>query len=330
MASVRQFDAGRIAWQRRAGPPANHQKRDVRMLPRPQVQRYSAESGLRDIMIAEKEVILTFLLQLLSERGMLNRFAFKGGTCLRKMIVGNQGRFSTDLDFTSLREHDHEDVIVDMMEAFEEPFHGIQFTISDHSYYETQDGLSWGVNPTYSHVWNSSGESEVRLQISRRETPTLATERRLQCEQSYFRQLPFAPAEIICLALPEIIAEKIRACYQRDKARDIYDLGTFATRPLDQPLVRRLVVLKLWQASDTLDPARLMQKFQDGRDFDWDDLRQLLNRAVVIDRDKITADCVRGFGFLAELTPEEQTLANDPHQREHALGERLRAAPTRG
>ena len=88
------------------------------MLTRPQVQRYAAESGLRDIMIAEKEVILTFLLQLLSERGILDRLAFKGGTCLRKMIIGSQGRFSTDLDFTSLQEHDHEDVILEMMQAF--------------------------------------------------------------------------------------------------------------------------------------------------------------------------------------------------------------------
>jgi predicted nucleotidyltransferase component of viral defense system len=60
------------------------------------VQRYAVESGLRDIMIAEKEVVLTFLLQLLSERCILNRLAFKGGTCLRKMFVGSQGRFSTD------------------------------------------------------------------------------------------------------------------------------------------------------------------------------------------------------------------------------------------
>jgi len=58
------------------------------MLSQPQVQRYSTESGLRDIMIAEKEVVLTFLLQLLSERGILNLLAFKGGTCLRKMLVG--------------------------------------------------------------------------------------------------------------------------------------------------------------------------------------------------------------------------------------------------
>jgi hypothetical protein len=143
--------------------------------------------------------------------------------------------------------------------------------------------------------------------------------------QSYFRVLPFAPAEIACLTLPEILAEKIRACYQRNKARDIYDLGMFATRPLDQALIRRLVVLKLWQARDTFDPARLMQKFEDGRAFDWDDLGQLLRRTIIIDRNRITADCVRGFGFLADLTDDERVLVNDPHQRERALWERLSA-----
>src|SRR5580700_8194750 len=88
-----------------------------RMLPQPRVQRYAVESGLRDIMIAEKEVVLTYLLQLLSERAILDRLAFKGGTCLRKMVIGSQGRFSTDLDFTGLEEHDHEAVILDMMAA---------------------------------------------------------------------------------------------------------------------------------------------------------------------------------------------------------------------
>jgi predicted nucleotidyltransferase component of viral defense system len=300
------------------------------MLTQTQVRRYSAQSGLRDMMIAEKEVVLTFLLQLLSERGILDRLAFKGGTCLRKMFIGSQGRFSTDLDFTGLEEHDHEDVILAMMGAFEQEFHGIKFHIPDGSYYETVDGLSWGVNPTYAHEWNGAGDSEIKLQISRRETPTLAPERKAQCEQSYFELLPFAPAEINCLALPEILADKIRACYQRNKARDIYDLGIYATRPLNQPLIRRLVVLKLWQARDTFDPPRLINKFEHGAEFDWDDLRDLVRRDARIDRAKICADCVRGFRFLADLTPEERTLASDPHQREQALWEKLRLAVAGG
>jgi predicted nucleotidyltransferase component of viral defense system len=246
------------------------------------------------------------------------------------MYIGSQGRFSTDLDFTGTEEHDHEDIILEMMQGFERPFHGIQFAIPDDSYYETQDGLSWGVNPTYAHDWNASGVSEVKLQISRRETPTLPTVRLPQIEQSYFKLLPFVPSEIICLALPEILAEKIRACYQRNKTRDIYDLGVFATRPLDHALMRGLVVLKLWQARETFDPARLIQKFQDGMGFDWEDLRQLLNRAAVIDREAITAGCVKGFGFLADLTDDERTLASDKYQREQAVAERLRAAPAQG
>jgi hypothetical protein len=132
------------------------------------------------------------------------------------------------------------------------------------------------------------------------------------------------------LRFPEILAEKIRACYQRNKARDVYDLGVFATRPLDQELVRRLLVLKLWQARDTFLPALLIQEFQDGRGFDWEDLRQLLNRAAVINRETTTADCVKGFGFLADLTDDERTLASHKYQREQAVGERLRAGSAQG
>jgi len=99
-----------------------------------------------------------------------------------------------------------------------------------------------------------------------------------------------------------------------------------ATRPLDQPLIRRLVVLKLWQARDTFDPALLLRKFEDPRAFDWDDLSQLVRRTVAVDREKIMADCARGYRFLLDLTDEERQLANDPHQRQRALWETLRSA----
>ena len=38
------------------------------------------------------------------------------------MFIGGHARFSTDLDFTALEEHDHEDVILAMMGAFEQKF----------------------------------------------------------------------------------------------------------------------------------------------------------------------------------------------------------------
>lgn len=47
-------------------------------------------------------------------------------------------------------------------------------------------------------------------------------------------------------------------------------------------------------------------------------------RAVQVEmRPELTADCVRGFGFLAELREDEELLARDAHQREDALKSRL-------
>ncbi len=293
------------------------------MITQPNVRRYAHQSGLRDMMIAEKEIILTYALQLFAERGILDKLAFKGGTCLRKIHLGSQGRFSTDLDFTAIQEHDPEDLILEMMDVFRAPFHDIEFGLED-EWYETQDGLSWGINPTYKHEWNPDGDSEIRMQISFRETPTMAVESLRQCEQSYFKKLEFTPAQITSLALEEVIAEKIRACYQRDKARDIYDLGVFATRPLNQALVRRLVVLKLWQSKDSFGPDRLIAKFADGKDFDWTDLEQLVHKDQKIDRQAICKQCASGYAFLMDLSDEERRLASDPHVRERDLSEALR------
>jgi len=47
--------------------------------------------------------------------------------------------------------------------------------------------------------------------------PTLPTERRSQIGAELFQVPAFRARRYYCLALPEIIAEKIRACYQRSK-----------------------------------------------------------------------------------------------------------------
>jgi len=293
------------------------------VLKQSQVQRYAHESGLKDLMIAEREVILTFVLQLLAEKGVLAKLAFKGGTCIRKMFLGAPGRFSTDLDFTSLTQEQPDDLILELLQAFEQPYHDIQFEIPDKGWYTTSGGLSWAVNPVYRHEWNTGGASQFEFQVSHRETPTLEAETVPQREQSYFKHLPFVPVEIRCLSLAEILAEKIRASYQRNKARDIYDLGIFASTPFDRVLVRRLVVLKLWQARDAFDPEALLAKFEDARSFDWDDLAQLVRKNQDVSRDRIVAECVNGYAFLRELSPDERTLAQDRYQRERTLWQRL-------
>jgi hypothetical protein len=50
----------------------------------------------------------------------------------------------------------------------------------------------------------------------------------------------------------------------------------------------------------------------------------LMTSRLVIDRGRITDDCVRGFGFLAELTDQERIVANDRYQREETAAANLR------
>jgi len=90
------------------------------------------------------------------------------------------------------------------------------------------------------------------------------------------------------------------------------------------------VVLKLWQARDSFMSERLMQKFEHERNFDWNDLRQLLRRGVEIDQARITQACVHGFRFLADIAAEKQTLASDRYQREYALWDPLRGEVATG
>ena len=59
------------------------------------VQWYAADAGV-DLDIAEREIVLTYVLRILADRGFLTQLAFKGGTAIRKLILGGQGRFSLD------------------------------------------------------------------------------------------------------------------------------------------------------------------------------------------------------------------------------------------
>ena len=70
------------------------------MITTSELRRIATRSGARSIRNVEIDIILTHLLQLFYERGLLEHLAFKGGTMLRKMVFGPRGRLSTDLDFT--------------------------------------------------------------------------------------------------------------------------------------------------------------------------------------------------------------------------------------
>jgi len=196
------------------------------MLTTAQLRQVAARSGARDIANIEIDVILTHLLQLLSEHGLMEHLAFKGGTMLRKMIFGPRGRLSTDLDFTCGTDIPIDDLTLMLLDAVAQPYHGIAFRFAkDKDWYLTDEGCA--ANPVCSHNANTKGV-KIKLQVSTRERPILPVQSTPQIEQDYFRLLGFTPAAIPSLVLEEVVAEKIRAASQRSKIRDLHDLAELA------------------------------------------------------------------------------------------------------
>jgi hypothetical protein len=144
-------------------------------------------------------------------------------------------------------------------------------------------------------------------------------------DQAYFKHVEFALFDVRSLEPIEMVAEKVRAAYQRAKVRDLYDLHRFATTPFDGELLRRLVVLKLWQVRDPFDPDAFFEKLRGGR-YDWDDLQRLLRSSERIAPAEILATVEDRFGVLRGRSNLEQQLVADARSGwNEPLAERLRA-----
>ena len=129
-------------------------------------------------------------------------------------------------------------------------------------------------------------------------------------EQPYFKYLEIKPPVVPILQFEELLAEKIRACSQRVRSRDIYDLMKAASKPLDAPLVRTLTAIKCWNVKHHFDPDEFFQRLRSGK-FDWNDLRQLIRKSERINSENMIATCERRYRFLGELSHGEKRLIAD-------------------
>lgn len=265
------------------------------------VNLYAHGSGV-DLMVAEKDVVLTYALKALEGEGYPG-LVFKGGTCLRKCYFGRITRFSEDLDFQGERRSGIREKALKIFDKRE--FHGIRFSVS--GVYETSESI--GMDVTYSHEWNPG--SAFKLQISLRGDCILPSRSIQVKEEPYAKYLEFSLPVVPCMALEEIIAEKIRALYQRATARDGFDLFLFSKRPFDEELVRRLVVLKMWDAHQDFDPERLTGALSRKN---WYDLERLI-RSEIRPEEVIEGISAR-FSFLMDMDEEDRELLKD--SRKHA------------
>jgi predicted nucleotidyltransferase component of viral defense system len=137
-------------------------------------------------------------------------------------------------------------------------------------------------------------------------------------------ELPQLPV----IAEAEACAEKLARYRRVALGRDVYDLAEFAGRPMDETLVRRLWVLKVWgdvvddgRGERPLDAYDVLRPRSEG-DFVPGSIGKLTRPVELARWERI----VRGrFGFLAQLTADERRwAAADPRHR-HEVNTALRS-----
>jgi predicted nucleotidyltransferase component of viral defense system len=258
------------------------------------------------------DVAQDHLLWLLAQLGQFDDgtgLIFKGGTSLRKCRLGGAGRFSTDLDFAAPAD----DTVLDVCETI----HGASISGFSFELVATRgDGRHWALTIRHPEL----GRPAIGASVEFARRPLILPCDRLEfvpvpVHRSYEIELPALPV----IAEAEACAEKLARYRRIALQRDLYDLSRFAQRAMDDPTVRRLWVLKVWQdvvedrrGSGPLDPADILIP-KTAKDFAPDSLGVLTHP---VDIEGWERQVRRRFSFLANLNDAEKRLARcDPRDR---------------
>ncbi|MFQ5544486.1 MAG: nucleotidyl transferase AbiEii/AbiGii toxin family protein, partial [Acidiferrobacterales bacterium] len=224
----------------------------------------------------------------------------KGGTALRKFRAGNAGRFSTDLDF-AVGTQGLEEYVLEALDNI--AVDGFQFRI---------EVLVPGRRARL-HVDTPLG------------TPTIPARIDLSPKQAWLRPermdlvpLPIhARYDVIVPPTPvmqvsEVIAEKLARYRRASLARDLYDLYWLAGRPLDEPLVRRLWLLKCYidivedsLGNAPINPLDVLQP-RSSQQFDEEAIGFLTHPVDIALWERTVRE---RYGFLADLEQDETQWA---------------------
>ena len=195
------------------------------MIQTKEINQIARQNGVRDTQI-EKDYILSWILNGISQHKELStKIVFKGGTLLKKIYFESY-RFSEDLDFTLLDDKITNDQI---FEWFTESFEyvkeeaNIPLGITDNK--EHQDG---GINFHITYAGPLGGKidaKKVKVDISRSEVLQFSTVTKPVIIP--YSDLP--DHNLLCYSLEEALVEKMRSVMQRMQVRDFYDIWFLIT-----------------------------------------------------------------------------------------------------
>jgi predicted nucleotidyltransferase component of viral defense system len=283
---------------------------DQHTLTRGYVLRHIPPSSKLGVDIAILDIAQDFLLAHLHDRGIFDMVVFKGGTALRKLFAGAQGRFSTDIDLAAVEPEVDRWTLATLIATEADVTLG-PFTFTPK---ETRD--RWAI-----HVTSALGRPAISMKLDVGPPCWLTPEHRSFVSTATQRQYGFPAPDLPCMRLEEILAEKIARLSRKATARDASDLVWAATTsPYSQfepALVRRLAMLKIWVDNNGMRPgwsAALACGPFDATAWltsrtEWDDEQIGLLASPPPSLPVLEADLHRHYRWLHDLTPDERRWA---------------------
>ena len=196
---------------------------------REELERYIGVTGY-SLGQVEKDYFQHIILGALSRKSA-GSLVFKGGTALQK--IGIILRFSEDLDFTARANISLEQ----MREVATNAIRNYNFPVESDKFMNDERTTSFRLKIQGPLYRNRQGICTVRIEISTREVVVNKPWRK-EFTPLYSDIMPYV---MDVMVVEEILAEKIRAIYSRNKARDLYDIYKILERQtsLDRDLINK-------------------------------------------------------------------------------------------
>ncbi len=274
--------------------------------------------GARSTKMALDDIVLTHIIEHFAEVGASEHLVFKGGSMLRRIHVGRDYRFSGDLDYTLNRASlvDIDGTIASLVSKISGVNQGLEFHVAADGIRVPSHGNTHII--TLQCALPNGEVSQVKVEIDHRAEPILEPVI-LSPKATFTVDTQKEPQAISCLALEEVLGEKIRASYQRIRVRDLYDLSALRNHEFDEDLVRRIAVLKMWEAPLHNDPftgngfLRFIEKRAMMKEYESDkaELTPFLREKEKLAIPNIVGAVTERFKFLGNMTTLERRVAND-------------------
>ncbi|OGT61013.1 MAG: hypothetical protein A3E85_03565 [Gammaproteobacteria bacterium RIFCSPHIGHO2_12_FULL_45_12] len=184
------------------------------MIPVAQITQWRATAPWADDMQVEQDLILSrMIVEIFSDPFLREELAFRGGTALHKMFFSQPARYSEDIDLVRTNNGGIKKIVDALRDIFE-PWLGKPKT--------EQTNRSFKIKFYFNPESSPATKTRIKIEINIRETFSVLD--RLLKNHSVQSDWFTGEAQVNTSYFEELIATKLRALYERDKGRDVFDL----------------------------------------------------------------------------------------------------------